>query len=113
MALVSNLDGVRHAYTLCFVRTPWAFFTLQPLDRQWGDGWERAPYERHAGPPYDDAAQQITERHTVSARWVPPRSVARRLTDWRPALPPEATYRADPDNRRAEGNGRSRSHQPT
>ncbi|KAA1014287.1 hypothetical protein FVF58_05285 [Paraburkholderia panacisoli] len=59
MALATDLDGVRHAYGLCFVRAPWAYFTRAPLDQQWGDGWERAPYERHAGLPYDDAPQQI------------------------------------------------------
>ena len=37
-------------YGLCFVRAPWAYFTRLPLDQQWGDGWERAPYEQHAGP---------------------------------------------------------------
>ncbi|MFT4069375.1 hypothetical protein [Paraburkholderia sp.] len=59
MSLATSLDGVRHVYGLCFVRAPWAYFTRLPLDQQWGDGWERAPYERYAGPPYDDAAQQI------------------------------------------------------
>ncbi|WP_230413027.1 hypothetical protein [Paraburkholderia antibiotica] len=59
MSLVTNLDGVRRVYGLCFVRLPWAYFTRLPLDQQWGDGWERAPYAQHAGPPYDDAAQQI------------------------------------------------------
>ncbi|WP_248295082.1 hypothetical protein [Paraburkholderia sp. UYCP14C] len=59
MTLVANLDGVRNAYELCFVRSPWAYFTRLPLDQQWGDGWERTPYEQHAGPPYADAAQQI------------------------------------------------------
>ncbi|WP_233853681.1 hypothetical protein [Paraburkholderia sp. HD33-4] len=60
MSLVSNLDGVRHAYRLCFVRAPWACFTRLPLDQQWGDGWERAPYEQYAGLPYDDAQQILT-----------------------------------------------------
>jgi hypothetical protein len=59
MGLATDLDGVRHAYGLCFVRAPWAYFTRAPLDQQWGDGWERSPYERHAGLPYDDAPQQI------------------------------------------------------
>jgi hypothetical protein len=59
MAHVTDLNGVRQMYGLCFVRAPWAYFTRAPLDQQWGDGWERAPYERHAGPPYDDAAKQI------------------------------------------------------
>jgi hypothetical protein len=59
MALSTDLDGVRHAYGLCFVRAPWAYFTRLPLDQQWGDGWERAPCEQHAGRPYDDAPNQI------------------------------------------------------
>lgn len=59
MGLTTDLDGVQHAYGLCFVRMPWAYFTRLPLNDQWGDGWERAPYEREAGLPYDDAAQQI------------------------------------------------------
>ncbi|CAE6761372.1 hypothetical protein R75483_03574 [Paraburkholderia domus] len=49
--MIANLDGVRHAYGLCFVRAPWAYFTRLTLDQQWGDGWERVPYEQHAGPP--------------------------------------------------------------
>lgn len=59
MGLSADLDGVRHVYGLCFVRAPWAYFTRLPLDQQWGDGWERAPYERNAGVPYDDAPDQI------------------------------------------------------
>lgn len=59
MALTTDLDGVRHAYGLCFVRAPWAYFTRMPLDQQWGEGWECAPFEQHAGLPYDDAEQQI------------------------------------------------------
>jgi hypothetical protein len=59
MGLTTDLDGVRHAYGLCFVRAPWAYFTRLPLDQQWGDGWERTPFERHAGLPYEDTAQQI------------------------------------------------------
>jgi hypothetical protein len=34
MELTVNLDGVRHAYGLCFVRIPWAYFTCLPLDQQ-------------------------------------------------------------------------------
>jgi hypothetical protein len=59
MSLLVNLDGVRHAYRLCFVRTPWAFCTRVPLDQQWGEYWERAPYQESAGDPYDDAPDQI------------------------------------------------------
>ncbi len=58
MGLTANLDGVR-MYGLCFVRAPWAYFTRLTLDQQWGDGWERAPYEQHAGVPYTDTPGQI------------------------------------------------------
>ncbi|WNC94026.1 hypothetical protein RI103_24965 [Paraburkholderia sp. FT54] len=59
MGLTTDLEGIRHAYGLCFVWAPWAYVTRLPVNEQWGDGWERAPYEKHAGLPYNDAAQQI------------------------------------------------------
>ena len=59
MGLIADLHGVRHAYGLCFVRAPWAYFTRVPLDQQWGDGWERVPYEQNAGVPYNDLPDQI------------------------------------------------------
>lgn len=59
MELTTDLHGAQSAYKLCFVRAPWAYFTLLPLEHQWGDGWERAPYDKEAGPPYDDAPGQI------------------------------------------------------
>jgi hypothetical protein len=37
---------------LCFVDEPWAYFTTQPIDQQWGDDWNDAPYEHNAGRPY-------------------------------------------------------------
>lgn len=37
---------------LCYVRRPWAFFTTQPVEDQWGDDWNDAPYEHNAGDPY-------------------------------------------------------------
>jgi hypothetical protein len=37
---------------LCYVRYPWAYFTTCPLDKQWGDDWNDAPYEHNAGEPY-------------------------------------------------------------
>lgn len=37
---------------LCYVKEPWAYFTDQPLDKQWGDDWNDAPYEHNAGEPY-------------------------------------------------------------
>jgi len=44
-----NMDAV-----LCFVKGAWASFTTQPLEDQWGDDWNDAPYESNAGLPYDD-----------------------------------------------------------
>lgn len=37
---------------LCYIRGNCAFFTTQPLDQQWGDDWNDAPYEHNAGDPY-------------------------------------------------------------
>ena len=38
---------------LCYVDNPWAYFTTQPLEKQWGDDWNDAPYEYNAGTPYE------------------------------------------------------------
>jgi hypothetical protein len=38
---------------LCYVDEPWAYFTTQSLDEQWGDDWGDAPYEYNAGKPYE------------------------------------------------------------
>nr|WP_244106152.1 hypothetical protein [Paraburkholderia phenazinium] len=59
MSLTANLGGFHSTYQLCFVLTPWAFFTRLPLDCQWGDRWEFTPYEGCAGNPYDDSLDQI------------------------------------------------------
>lgn len=59
MAARVDLSAVQSLYRLCYVRTPWAWFTRIPLDHQWGEHWERAPYMRESGLPYSDAADQI------------------------------------------------------
>lgn len=59
MTLHVDLSGVQGRYRLCLVRENWAFFTRLALDSQWGDHWERAPYERHAGEPYAGEPDQI------------------------------------------------------
>lgn len=43
-------------FRLCYIcpRTKFAFFTNAPLDLQWGDDWNDAPYEHNAGDPYPD-----------------------------------------------------------
>ncbi len=38
---------------LCYVEGCWLFFTTCPLDKQWGDDWDDAPYEHNAGRPYE------------------------------------------------------------
>jgi hypothetical protein len=38
---------------LCYVDGNWAYFTTQPLEKQWGDDWNDAPYEHNAGEPYE------------------------------------------------------------
>ena len=39
-------------FRLCYVDAPWAYFTTQELEKQWGDDWNDAPYEHNAGEPY-------------------------------------------------------------
>lgn len=39
-------------FQLCYIEKPWAYFTTLPLDVQWGDDWNDAPYEHNAGRPY-------------------------------------------------------------
>jgi len=38
---------------LCYVENNIAYFTTQPLSKQWGDDWDDAPYEHNAGAPYE------------------------------------------------------------
>lgn len=37
---------------LCYIKNQFAYFTTQPLSKQWGDDWNDAPYEHNAGEPY-------------------------------------------------------------
>lgn len=54
-----DLTAVQETYRLCYVRTPWAYFTRVPLEQQWGDHWERAPSTSEAGLPYGGERDQI------------------------------------------------------
>ena len=38
---------------LCYIESPCAYFTTAPLEQQWGDDWNDAPYEHNAGTPYE------------------------------------------------------------
>lgn len=42
---------------LCYVSGDWAYFTTQPLEKQWGDHWDNRPYEHNAGLPYQPYKQ--------------------------------------------------------
>jgi hypothetical protein len=50
---------------LCYVRNNAAVFTTQPIDKQWGDDWDDAPYEHNAGWPYGPAEGEPWELITV------------------------------------------------
>ncbi|AOJ76789.1 hypothetical protein [Burkholderia ubonensis] len=59
MTLIANLDGAAHLYRLCFVRSPWAWFTCLPLNQQCGENWADVPYQNAAKPPYSDSRTQV------------------------------------------------------
>jgi hypothetical protein len=40
-------------HVLCYIDGMMAFFTNCPLDKQWGDDWDDAPYAYNAGKPYE------------------------------------------------------------
>ena len=40
-------------FKLCYISGNFAWFTTAPLDEQWGDDWNDAPYEHNAGHPYE------------------------------------------------------------
>jgi hypothetical protein len=55
---------------LCYVDGAWAWFTTKPLDDQWGDDWDDAPYEHNAGLPYGPLGEWSAEdgRHLPRGR---------------------------------------------
>lgn len=53
---------------LCYVDGPWAYFTTQPLAKQWGDDWNDAPYEHNAGEPYEPCKSFGTLRRNMGER---------------------------------------------
>lgn len=58
-----NPDEMR----LCYVDGHFAWFTSCPLDLQWGDDWDDAPYEHNAGYPYDSHYEGSgTDRKSVA-----------------------------------------------
>mgnify|MGYP005757311191 CR=1 FL=1 len=49
---IKKIDKIEQ-YKLCYVEDNFAWFTKLPLNEQWGDDWDDAPYECNAGIPYD------------------------------------------------------------
>ena len=49
----------------------YAYFTPIPLDKQWGDDWNDAPYEYNAEIPYDDCKDENGERIEIEIVKVP------------------------------------------
>ena len=47
------------SHKLCYIEDNWAYFTKLPLDEQWGDDWDDAPYEHNAGEPYEHLGADI------------------------------------------------------
>ena len=44
---------------LCYVEGNFAYFTSKPLEEQWGDDWDDAPYEHNAETPYEEEGYTI------------------------------------------------------
>ena len=69
------MEGSRSALAsqdarLCYIDGPWAYFTTQDLESQWGDDWNDAPYEHNAGTPYEwrEERYDLDERRMVPNR---------------------------------------------
>ena len=59
MSSETEPTALDHDLKLCYVTGPWAYFTTESLEEQWGDDWNDAPYQHNAGPPYDHRGQTI------------------------------------------------------
>ena len=59
---MTDIPGV-----LCYVSDNFAYFTTQPLDKQWGDDWNDAPYEHNAGRPYEWDERRGCPEYTITA----------------------------------------------
>ena len=60
--------GMPGSAVLCYVDSPWAYFTTRPLEKQWGDDWNDAPYEHNAGTPYTPSKSFGTVRRNMNGR---------------------------------------------
>jgi hypothetical protein len=62
---------------LCYVDRPWAYFTTQPITKQWGDDWDDAPYEHNAGTPYEPCWHNDPDRRNKQRAGVGPDELCR------------------------------------
>lgn len=46
---------------LCYVDSPWAYFSTADPSDVWGDDWNDAPHDCNAGEPYDDKAPGLVK----------------------------------------------------
>lgn len=47
-----DMKSLNDNAVLCYVRHGYAWFTTCPLEKQWGDDWDDAPYQFNAEDPY-------------------------------------------------------------
>lgn len=59
-------------YRLCYVSGPWAYFTTQDVEKQWGDDWDDAPYEHNAGEPYEPMTERGEDWAIRKVAWEGP-----------------------------------------
>lgn len=53
LVAVAGQRAIPPGLALCYVEGACAWFTSQPVNSQWGDDWNDAPYECNAGTPYE------------------------------------------------------------
>jgi hypothetical protein len=75
--MINGKDININKLKLCYVdgRDRFAWFTGIPLENQWGDDWNDAPYEHNAGEPYEthklgfSADSERFEHQLVKVAW--------------------------------------------
>lgn len=65
------LVDVVNRFKLCYVEDGVAYFTSAPLEEQWGDDWNDAPYEHNAGRPYLKDGYAILKIKYQADLWTP------------------------------------------
>lgn len=68
-------------HRLCYIDGHKAYFTTKPVNAQWGDDWDDAPYEHNAGDPYEEAGINIRAVYYESAL-ITPEEMANGNSQW-------------------------------